>query len=123
MSHPAEQVPERGSHSGAEIGQSGSEAHCTQAWLTGSQRGAAPEQSASVRQPMQLPAAFRQNGVADPPPQTLSSPQDAQIPFWHEVGATQVLGVMSSWQVVTQRPAAHAWAAAQSVAPRQVTQR
>ncbi len=80
-------------------------------------------QSASVRQATHVPAAFKQNGVADPAAQTASSPQVPQTPFWHDVGATHVLGVVSSLHVITQRPAAQVSPVAQSVAARQATQR
>lgn len=123
MNQPAVHVPLRGSHSGATAGQSAVDAHATQARFTGSQRGDPPEQSASVRQPTQMPAAARQNGVADPAGQTASSPHAPQIPFSQDSGATQVLGVVSSRHVVTQRPAPQVSPAAQSVADRQVTQR
>jgi hypothetical protein len=117
------QVPVRGSQSGAAAGQSAVVVHATQVRFTGSQRGDAPVQSASVRQPTQLPAAARQNGVADPATQTGSSSQVPQMPFSQTSGATQVLGVVFSRHVVTQRPAAQVSPPAQSVGATHPTQR
>ena len=116
-------VPVRGSQSGAAAGQSAADAHGTQVRLTGSQRGEAPAQSASVRQLTQIPAAAKQNGVVDPAGQLPSSPQVPQMPFSQSSDATQVLGVVPSLQVVTQRPAPQVSPAAQSVAARHTTHR
>jgi hypothetical protein len=82
IDHPAEQVPVRGSQNGVVAGQSMPNVHCTQVLLTGSHRGWAPLQSRSVRQPTQIPAALRQNGVAGRPGQTVvsSSPQVPHTP-------------------------------------------
>jgi hypothetical protein len=121
VNQPAVQAPVRGSHSGAAAGQSAADAHATQVRFTGSQRGDAPAQSASVRQPTHIPAAARQNGVADP--QAASCSHALQTPLSQASGATQVLGVVSSRQVVTQWPAPQVSPVAQSVAARHTTQR
>jgi hypothetical protein len=104
VNQPAVQVPLRGSHNGAAAGQSPADAQATQARFTGSQRGDVPEQSASVRQATQTPAVTRQKGVGDPAAHTASSPHEAQILFWQDIGVVQLLGVESSLHVVTQRP-------------------